>query len=671
MPAPAKFDDLKVFAFPTPGADNFVLRVRRDPSAAKYERLAEGTALADCNFMQMRDTENAEYTGFLLTKIVPVVTEQQNVEDWFFVRPWTEQNDWNWTTKYLDESDAHPLVQRSSVILREDYAVQANSADADPVFENYTLISQEQVRHEDPVIDALFVVAVRTYAPLPGATRPGALKGDLQTALPPEFRREIDVEIEMTKVPTGTAADSGADILESQVIPESVALAEKRTYRNVTEFPIVLVESEITNDGQVATITKTLDEGAQTVTPSATVSGQVDNRGGGITLKTEVEVPEVFDAAQVSAEKPDVIPTAFRASVPAETTVETVAGSSVVMPTLGANDLEKSEQRVTVFTKRVTTTSRDNGDLPILEGQEFDRATGVALPYTEEVVEAGSAPIGDANKEITPLSDDWSLVKSQNLSAIQAALLAVHWRHPGRENVSLPDVLVAVDAVWSKDENDGEGSNGGAIVGSTGASIMGPATVASAEASCTVAGTLSVRVRAGFRGPKPAVYHTFFLIASEEISDAAILSKVGASQWPVYELETERVVLIGGTKGTQLEQSGRVQNPLWGDGESYYVETSRRHNHRGGIDIRAYELPPTLHPAITIGSIGDNVAAASATLAGESAGSANVTKTGTIVPEVLAATSPSSFPNGRFLTRCDVTPYDFGLVRVTAVTVEL
>jgi hypothetical protein len=44
---------------------------------------------------------------------------------------------------------------------------------------------------------------------------------------------------------------------------------------------------------------------------------------------------------------------------------------------------------------------------------------------------------------------------------------------------------------------------------------------------------------------------------------------------------------------------------------------------------------------------------------------------GKVNPDKLTATSPSSFPTGRFIVSSDVSLYRYGLAKVTAVVVDV
>jgi|GEM_PF-3292845 len=472
----------------------------------------------------------------------------------------------------------------------------------------------------------------------------------------------------------GTLTETAGVITETKYSP----LNDKVLQRSVevwTAPGVLLVDSATNAERQVVTKTRQLKKASGYTAPSpSAIKEVIAEQINAVTISEQTsEVLLVFDSKQVSAQKPDVIPEAFRASVSSQTTQQRVAGTTATMPTLGTNDLQASEQRISEFVKETSVTVRDNGVLPTLAGQDFDDLTGIAMPYTEAVV-AAPGPIGDANKRITPLSDAWALVRSNDEAAIRTALLAVLWQIPGRENISLPDQLISATVIWSTDEGDGtDYQTSGKPTGNASSGYFGPIVSSSAEASAGVGGAISAKIKKGYQGPVPSTYNIFFLDGAN-VTDAAVLTKVGAVAWPVFRQETEQLIVTGGQKQVRVSQKTQDTVAFYGlkpysalrilgDGES----------RRGSIDIRVWDLPPTLHGAINLSEIGIPTATASAicrTSLGETR-RADVSIEGTVVPSHLTPTSPAVFPNGKVLVRADVSPYAHGLVRVTAVTVDI
>jgi hypothetical protein len=470
--------------------------------------------------------------------------------------------------------------------------------------------------------------------------------------IPTEFKAEIPTTT--TRVDSaGTIATPTLTGNEVEEVQEQITSTKKRItirQQDNPDYPVSLESQLIDDNGVVITRVKTLDEATQTITPSATVSGQVENLGGGLTLKVEDEVAEVFDGKQVSAQKPDVIPEAFRASVPAETTVETVEGTSVLMPTLGDNELEKTEQRITAHKKRVSVTERDNGVLPTLYGQEYDDQLHLALPYSLDVEVAGSAA-GELGTEITPLSDGWDLVK--RLTDV-TSLEELHITYPSFEQVNLPNTLVSATAIFAGGVGLGSGSSQGNGGGTTYRWSRGH----SYSSESSVAGDIQFRVRDGYSGFVPATIHLFFLPLATA-TESAILAKVGAARWPAIRTETENIILYGGSKASRVtSEASQAVNPASGGGvESFSNSQSESTDRSVRMSISTVTIPRTLHGPVTVG----------VTTRGEVDTSLDFG----VEPPTLSATSPTQFPVGKFLLNANVDLFRYGYVRVTAVVVDI
>jgi hypothetical protein len=351
------------------------LRVTRDPSSGGYETLPEGTPLSDCPFLAARDLAPYEGGSYKLAKIT--FDGQQHHHEWYFVNEREAQEAYNFEFKYLDEASEKPLLTRTYILPRADYAAVTEGT-ADTTHTDLHLIAQEQVRVDDPIVDSLFVVDRRTYTTLPGVTMVGGQYGD-RLSIPREFLADLETETEEQKVLPGTPPDKGDRVIESTIVPDTKNLSVRKTEK-VKEgtLPVTTVGYDTDRDGQLVTVTRTLDIGAQTITPSATVEGSVDPKGGGLSLKEHREVPEVFPGKSFSKEKPDLVPQQFRGAVPTETEEETVAGTAAE-PTLAAGELAKTEQQLTKFTKRTRKTTRDTTTLPATLTDTIIDNDGVAV----------------------------------------------------------------------------------------------------------------------------------------------------------------------------------------------------------------------------------------------------------------------------------------------------
>ena len=122
---------------------------------------------------------------------------------------------------------------------------------------------------------------------------------------------------------------------------------------NISEFVL-------TPQGQIGSRTLTLASGPQSFVPSATlIDANVESLGDGRTVKTETRVPNVFPNKTIRKSKIDLTPEKFKAKQEDTTTEETVAGTVATNISLAAGEFSKSEEQVTEFVKRISTTERD------------------------------------------------------------------------------------------------------------------------------------------------------------------------------------------------------------------------------------------------------------------------------------------------------------------------
>jgi hypothetical protein len=192
-----------------------------------------------------------------------------------------------------------------------------------------------------------------------------------------------------------------------------------------TEEEQELTESVLTSDGQIGVRRLTLSDGPQTIEQSElVVDASVEALGDGRTVKTEVKVPEVFDARVFSVEKPDITPAKFRVKIPVKTEQFTEKGTAAE-PTLQDGDISKSEQQQTKYVKRVSVSSRDQTKLPSSLEQratnEFKQVVNIketlqnsetsVTPTATKTVE--SEALGDGNYIVrTSEVDDFFKAKS-------------------------------------------------------------------------------------------------------------------------------------------------------------------------------------------------------------------------------------------------------------------
>ena len=193
--------------------------------------------------------------------------------------------------------------------------------------------------------------------------------------VPQRFRVAVPTATtEVTAAGTAAAPTLGTgDLEKSESQITEFTKKSRTTNRSAVSYPVVLTSEKLTRDGQVETVTETLDDSIQSVTGSSTtVEADVQNLGDGTSLKTVGTVPNVFGREQFGEEIPDIVPVKFRVAVPLSTTAVDAAGTAAD-PTLGTGDLSITEEQVNEFVKRTTTKTRAGVSMPVsLVGKDTD-----------------------------------------------------------------------------------------------------------------------------------------------------------------------------------------------------------------------------------------------------------------------------------------------------------
>lgn len=371
--------------------------------------------------------------------------------------------------------------------------------------------------------------------------------------VPAAFRAEKpETVVELTEA--GTAAAIGL-LSSSQLSKTEQQLTEftKRTRtvsRDLTTNAVLRGE-EIGADGIKVVVTRTLSSGAQTVNPSATVSGEVEAIGDGKTVKTELNKAKLFDNQITSIEKPDPAPEKFRVELPALTTQSIVAGQAAKTLTLAGNDLSKREESVTSFTKRTTLVSRQGTPSGTLSGQkqsvwgletvkETYSSTGTISPahrtmrsevtplgggkfynvtatvspvtLTERKYDASLKVTLTTTKELVPTNtqpETTSLGESEviSLDAWNSVLISTRLSGvPQMEvyntlfDVSYPDELLAIGILWELARGGAAGSGGARNIQRTVRDRIPWEASVDAQAYAEISGGLYTEVKQGFRG---------------------------------------------------------------------------------------------------------------------------------------------------------------------------
>lgn len=269
---------------------------------------------------------------------------------------------------------------------------------------------------------------VRTVVTVPSVFDELRLAKEKPDLVPQEFRGAVPTE-------TTEVVQSGVTATMPSLGPGELAKTVQRitanklrtsvTTRPSTALPVTLTPSDtlIDGDGITVTRTKTLASGAQTFTPSATVSGSVENIGDGLTVKTVDVKANVFESKAFSIERPDPIPQKFRVLAPTQTVEETLAGDAA-MPSLTSGQISKSEQQVNKFVKRTSTTFRNTSSSDPLVGQVFTTEMGGGIADVAETYPFNSTipttpEFGTVSDEIENLGDGTKIRRQVKLKTVK------------------------------------------------------------------------------------------------------------------------------------------------------------------------------------------------------------------------------------------------------------
>lgn len=438
-----------------------------------------------------------------------------------------------------------------------------------------------------------------------------------------------------------------------------------------------LVGFATNNEGQLTTVTTQRKGSDNYVAPQPTATRTVESsrEDAESIIERVVDVPEVFDNKTVSASKVEVIPERFRASIPAETTQETVEQTSVVIPSLDSNDLEKTEERVSQFTVRKSTTSRDVSDIPDLDGVDYEESFDVQIPYTERI--STVKPTGSA--EAVPLDDTRYLVREYDKDDIESYLSSFLQTYPTTISMDLPRVLEDITIEWDEKTTEGSYINTPVAAGV----LYQFSNTDKGEASTLSSATplVSLSFKDVWSRNIPATVFIFFL--KNPVTESAILSKTGSSKWPTFK--TKSNVITGKAVEIQasvsVSASINIQQPKPSEFGGY-TDISNQRDFKRSITPITVNIPPCLHGNFTINEEKPLIAEITANSKTAAYGTISaLTSTGTAKIEDVAfirgdliATDPSDIPkSGKYLidSNVDFFKYGFSIVRATVINASV
>ncbi len=507
--------------------------------------------------------------------------------------------------------------------------------------------------------------------------------------VPERFRVAVPTET-TSIVSAGTASPptlgtGDLSIDEQQIDAFNIRTATET--RAGVSLPVQLVSYKLTRDKQIETVTETLDSGLQTISgvDELTQEAEVQNLGNNSSLLTVGAVGSLFSAAAASASIPEFLPERFRAAVPSTKSASTVAGTVTDPPVLSGDELEQQETQLDPFTLRREITSRALGSLPTLHGQEYDQSLDVVLPYEEFVDDAGTS-IGVARREVTPLGAGKELVKTVDITALQAVLDTYILSFPGTTNLQLPDQLLGITAIMESTSGDGSYDETGFAfwsVSGTGGSSSSLGIRGTGQASAAIIPDLAIDIKQTWANNVPTTNHLFFLPMPVSSSDvlAKLTSLVGpVAAWPTFRPLAHTFTLVGQKLSLQCTASSNWQDggSASDDGSSHEHAQSAGtgYSNEVGLTVRTVRIPPTIHDTISLDGTLTDSADITADAQAVASTVATISRTGTvnasITPDRVEATDGDKIIplSGVRLLHVDAEPYRWGYARIRAEVVD-
>lgn len=416
--------------------------------------------------------------------------------------------------------------------------------------------------------------------------------------IPLAFRAERTSEVDEKTVEGEVEKPSleGDEISKSeQQITKFLKRIRTTTRENVDT--VELKDEQINQFGQKVDVTRTLKKSAQSINPSATVSGNVEALGDKYTLKTEEKLPIVFDNLTKSAQKPDTIPEKFRVNAPVKRTEEILEKDTADEPTLSDTEYSKTEQRITEFTVQKTTVERKD-DFNEVESQRLEENWGINIPYKEYI--SSSIPSG-SNIEVEGLSDTQHLVREYDKTQLDDILSSFSVTFPTSIDLDLPKELDKISVAWQEEKSE-------AIQEFDSTGLRGQFKSLTQEDKGYVSSSLTLipKFEISFKDKwgknLPAKVHLFFL-KKNDLNESEIRSKAGATEnWPNFKLISFSTTVYGvsETKTIQGTISRAIQINNTDAGYGYIPTKGDQTESSKRLIPVSINIPPCLNSGVTI-----------------------------------------------------------------------
>ena len=350
-------------------------------------------------------------------------------------------------------------------------------------------------------------------------------------------------------------------------------------------------------------------------------------------------------------------PTKFNCNIDIEGTSLSVA--------LTGNEIQETQQRITLHKIRKQTVERDLTTLPTLSGQEYDEVLSIAVPYEESIEDVPVTPAeGDI---IKPLGDGKALVVSQDLDNLRDAIKAISYQAETYSSIRLPDVLVSFNVYWEENQTTASNVSEGESISSPGG--RRDQQTLNASASATIRPVYAYEVKRGYSGPALSTEYIFFTDDIDNLDTSTY-----GPPWPTWIEGGGLIVLQGQGKNVRKSQIVRRNEAYAWTGSVVTNSTIQLDNTTNtDISYHTFQLPYCLHGAINVEEPATLTVTATATptLSGFSALEAEAEVNGVVVAGSIAATDIISVDPDTYVLSVSYSPYKFGLFKVSVVTITV
>jgi hypothetical protein len=260
---------------------------------------------------------------------------------------------------------------------------------------NPTATRTVEVNREDAeslverIVDTPEIFTAQTFS----VERPDPIPQKFRVAVPIQTSQEVvEGQAELPELLTG-------EISRNEEQRNKFLKRVSATSRDQAVLPQTLLQKSTDNDRQEVTVTETLQLGDTNETATATTTISSEALGDGNYVVTKTEIPEVFSSKVLSKERPDPVPQKFRVLVPSLTEQENIEGT-ITEPQLTTGEIAKSEQQVNKFVKRVSSTTRDETQLPQSLTQKSTTEQGLLATVSETLQSGDTSETPTALKSV-------------------------------------------------------------------------------------------------------------------------------------------------------------------------------------------------------------------------------------------------------------------------------